>query len=152
MGRLSRYESHVKPHLNKIRKWVSEDIPVSTITKNLHISHTAFDKYKREHPELREALRHGEDDLVEELRSVLKQKAVGFHYQEKTTRIRHFANGDEAEDTTIFEKYAQPDLGSIHLLLKNHDKTWHNDDTITLERKQKELEQNEKRLEIQEWK
>ena len=39
-----------------------------------------------------------------------------------------------------YERYAQPDTGAIHLLLKNLDDTWRNDDKATMDIKRGQLE------------
>ena len=44
-----------------------------------------------------------------------------------------------------------PDLGSIHLLLKNIDPEWHNDDKATLDLKKEQLELAKKKQEADEW-
>jgi hypothetical protein len=44
-------------------------------------------------------------------------------------------------------KYSAPDLGSIHLLLKNLDDSWHNDDVPTLKLKKEQLELSRQKAE-----
>ena len=39
-----------------------------------------------------------------------------------------------------YKKYAHPDTGAIHLLLKNLDDTWRNDDKATMDIKRGQLE------------
>lgn len=149
MGRKSRYQTHVEPFLNDIRKWY-QLLNESEIAKKLGIGVTSFEKYKREHPELQEALREGRSELVEDLKLTLKKKAKGFNYTEREKIIQNV----DGKTTTIIrerEKYAPPDTGAIHLLLKNLDDTWRNDDKPTMDLRREKLEQEKKKAESADW-
>ena len=63
MGK-SKYDSHVKPHLDKITKW-TEDLTDEQIAARLKISRKSFIEYKKQHPELVEALEKGKQYLAE---------------------------------------------------------------------------------------
>lgn len=150
MGRKSKYESHVKPHLKDIPKWY-ETQTEAQIYKRLGISNFAWEKYKREHPELLECLRQSKESFCEELKGILKKKALGFNYTEK--KVRTIDNG-ESEPTIITDvstKYAAPDTGAIHLLLKNLDDDWRNDDKPTYELKKKQTEIMQQKADQAEW-
>ena len=149
MGRKSRYETHVEPYLDDIRKWY-QLLNEGEIARKLGIGVTSFEKYKREHPELREALREGRFELVEDLKLTLKKKAKGFSYTEKERIIQDV----DGKMTTIIrerEKYALPDTGAIHLLLKNLDDNWRNDDKPTMDLRREKLELDKKRAETNDW-
>ena len=149
MGRKSRYESHVKPRLEEIRIWY-QLLNESQIAKRLGVSQTTFQKYKAEHAELREALKIGREELIENLKMTLKKKAQGFTYEETKTVIRQ-ENGKEVKVIERYKRYAQPDTGSIHLLLKNLDENWHNDDTPTLKLKQEQIEIQKQKADSDFW-
>lgn len=149
MGRKGRYETHVQPFLNDIAEWyglINED----QIAKKLGISVASFEKYKNEHPELRESLKKGKEDLIEELKATLKKKAKGFYYEETKTYIKQ-ENGKEVKTVEKHKKYAQPDTGAIHLLLKNLDDTWRNDDKATQDLKKEKLELDRQKAENENW-
>lgn len=149
MGRVNLYEKRVQPFLENI----SEMYGVMTeeqIAKKLGIARSTFERYKKEHPELREALSKGREDLIAELKATLKQKARGFHYKETKTTIRD-EGGRKVKVVEQFEKYAQPDTGAIHLLLKNLDETWRNDDRETMDLKRQRLEMEKEKSEAQNW-
>lgn len=153
MGK-SKYDSHVKPHLDKITKW-TEDLTDEQIAARLKISRKSFIEYKKQHPELVEALEKGKKRLVVELKDTLKKKAKGFYYEEvKTVKIH---NPDSEADTEWIEKieinrkYAQPDTGAAHLLLKNLDPEWRNDDAETMKLKRKTVELQQQKLEQDNW-
>ena len=124
MGRKSKYERCVKPYLDDITKW-TEEYNEGEIAAMLKIAPETFSRYKTLFPELAEAVNNGKNNLVKELKNTLKKKARGFHYEE--TKITKIHNPDDESDQEWIEKievnqkYAQPDTGAIHLLLKNLD-------------------------------
>ena len=138
MGRKGRYETHVKPYLSKISEWY-ELLNEGQIAKKLGISSSTFDRYKRDHEELRNALQSGREALIEELKTTLKKKAAGYYYEEVKTIVRE-DGGTTAKVIEKYKKYAHPDTGAIHLLLKNLDDTWRNDDKATMDIKRGQLD------------
>lgn len=153
MGK-SKYDSHVKPHLDKITKW-TEDLTDEQIAARLKISRKSFIEYKKQHPELVEALEKGKKRLVVELKDTLKKKAKGFYYEEvKTVKIHNpdsEAETEWIEKIEINRKYAQPDTGAAHLLLKNLDPEWRNDDAETMKLKRKQVELQKQKLDQDNW-
>lgn len=150
MGRKNKYETHVKPYLNQIQEWYEELDERQIATEKLGIAVSTFENYKKKYPELREALRKGKQNLISELKTTLKKKAKGFYYEETKTSIRE-ENGKSVKIIEKNKKYAQPDTGAIHLLLKNLDDSWRNDDKETMELKKKQLELAERKIEQNEW-
>lgn len=149
MGRKNKYETHVKPYLNQIQEWY-EDLDERQIADKLGIAVSTWEKYKTQYPELREVLKKGKQHLVGELKVSLKKKAKGFYYEETKTCIRE-AGGKQVKVVEKFKKYAQPDTGALHLLLKNLDENWHNDDQVTIDFKKKQLELTERKVDQNEW-
>lgn len=149
MGRKNRYFTHVQPNLQKIPEWL-ETMTEAQIAARLGISVCSFEKYKTLYPELIEALQTGREQLCRDLKETLKKKAKGFYYTEtKTTQRKE--NGKAVVVVEKFEKYAQPDTGAIHLLLKNIDPEWTNDDKQTLEMKKKQLDIQKQKADAAEW-
>lgn len=146
MARPSKYESHVKPHLEEIEVWclTMED---QQIAKLLKISASAWYDYKNKYPELNEAVKRGRTKLVAKLKSTLIEKAKGFHYEETKTTVE----GGVVTKKEIYEKAALPDVAAINLLLKNYDReNWANDPQA-LSLKREELELHKKQLELKEF-
>lgn len=154
MGNKSKYEELVIPHLKDITKW-TEDLTDAEIAERLNISRRTFATYKKEHPELREAIEKGKKVLVQQLKDTLKKKAKGFYYEEvKTVKIHNpDADADQEwiERIEVNRKYAQPDTGAAHLLLKNLDPNWRNDDRETMDIKKKQVELQKQKLEQDNW-
>lgn len=150
MGRKGKYETHVEPYLADIEKWVQEIDERQIAQERLGISVQSFENYKRQHPELREAIQRGRKSLISDLKDSLKKKAKGFFYEETKTVIRD-EGGKKVTVVEKYKKYAQPDTGAIHLLLKNLDPEWTNDDQITIQLKQAELELKKIKTEADVW-
>lgn len=144
-GRKNRYYSHVQPRLEEISEW-AQTMTEEQIAKCLGVGKSTFFKYKAENKELQDALKKGRVQLVAELKSKLIQKAKGFTYEEKKI-IKE--NGVIIREETYI-KFAQPDTGAAHLLLKNYDETWSNDPQLQA-LKERELELKEKHLENESW-
>lgn len=149
MGRKSKYETHVEPYLASIPEWCM-DMNEQELSEKLGISEASLNNYKQEHPELREALMQGRKKLEHELKATLRRRALGYEYVEVKKTIRK----DGGKDVVVIEetkKYSHPDVAAIHLLLKNIDESWHNDDSATLEIKKAELEIKKTKAEQEAW-
>jgi hypothetical protein len=71
---------------------------------------------------------------------------------EETKTTRKIEDGKVVGMTVEkYEKYAPPDTGAIHLLLKNIDPNWKNDDDRTYELKKKQVEIAEKKADDANW-
>ena len=138
MAQKGKYETHVKPRLREIAEWY-EFYTEGQIAKKLGITQRTFTSYKKDHAELQEALISGRDALITDLKKTMKQKAKGFTYKETKRTIREI-DGKRTVLIEEYERYAQPDTGAIHLLLKNLDETWRNDDKATMDIKRGQLE------------
>jgi hypothetical protein len=145
-GRPNKYKTHVEPYLDKIKE-MALTMTEKQIAQCLGVAYSSFMEYKKDYPELLEALKKGRQDLVIELKSALIKKALGFEYSEKKT-VKEFG-AVVREEVTV--KHTQPDVAALNLLLKNYDKdNWANDPQA-LELRRKELELSERKLEASEW-
>ena len=149
MGRKNKYDTHVAPYLREIAEMYGT-MTEAQIAKKLGVSVASFEKYKLEHPELVESLREGKDALIKELRESLKKKAKGFHYTEKKKIVR-VINGQKTQIVEEYERYSPPDTGAIHLLLKNIDESWRNDDQATMDLKREKIELEKQKADSENW-
>lgn len=149
-GRKSKYETNVRPYLDKIKDWYRE-LTEGQIAKKLGVSQATFETYRKKYPELEKAMQDGCEALVDDLKATLKKKAKGFYYEE-TKVVTKVSDKNGTETTTETNcKYAQPDTGAIHLLLKNYDDAWRNDDRETMDLKKKKLELDKEKAESAGW-
>jgi len=152
MGRKSKWETHVKPHLCEIEEWVQDYSEKYIAEELLNVSEKTFETYKKVHPELRKALKEGNKKLIGDLKQSLKKKAKGFYYDESRTYFKQEGkNGKETMIKETFHRYSQPDTGAIHLLLKNLDPDWRNDDMTTVELKREQNELAKQKFEAENW-
>ena len=149
MGRKSLYETRVKPRLKEIEEMI-HDKTEAQIASVLGVSVAAFESYKNEHEELREALKKGKEALITDLHDALRKKALGFTYTETKKTIRN-VGGVKTQLVEETEKYSPPDVGAIHLLLKNLDPEWTNDDRTTINLKKEKLELERLKTEMNDW-
>ena len=150
MGRKSRYETHVLPYLQQIQEWCQDLDERQIAVDRLGIAVSTWENYKKKYPELREALKKGKQQLVGDLKAALKKKAKGYTYEETKTTIRD-EGGKKVTIIEKFKKYAQPDTGAIHLLLKNLDPEWTNDDRTTIDLKREQPELAKQKAENDNW-
>ena len=145
-GRPNKYNTHVEPYLDKIKE-MALTMTEKQISQSLGVAYSSFMEYKKQYPELLEALKKGRQDLVIELKSALIKKALGFEYSEKKT-VKEFGSVVREEVTV---KHTQPDVAALNLLLKNYDADhWANDPQM-LKIREKELELRERQIEKEEW-
>lgn len=152
MGRKNKYETHVKPHLKDIPKWY-ETMTEGQIAKRLGIAPSTFELYKTKYSELVNCLREGKEILVDDLKDGLRRKAKGFYYTETKRTYVENESGEQVGGMKVeqTEKYAAPDTGAIHLLLKNLDDNWRNDDKATMDLKREKLELDKVKTENNDW-
>lgn len=150
MGRKSRYETHVLPFLKEIQEWIQELDERQIAVERLGIAVSTWENYKKKYPELRDALRKGKTQLVSDLKASLRKKAKGYTYEETKTVIRD-EGGKKVQIIEKYKRYAHPDTGAIHLLLKNLDPEWRNDDKITIDLKREQLELAKQKAEADNW-
>lgn len=148
-GRKDKYFSHIEPNLKKIPK-MYETMTEAQIAKKLGVSIASWERYKNEHPDLMEALKYSKENLVEELKSALKQRALGYEYIETVKQV-HEEDGRKTKDVKEVTKKCHADVGAIHLLLKNLDDNWRNDDKQTMDIKKKQTEIMQQRADSSEW-
>lgn len=140
-GRKCKYATHIKPNLDKIKKWVEMGATERQIAKELGIAYSTFNDYKNKFSELSELLK-GKDmtQLVEELRSALVKKALGFEYKEKKEYIKEDPDtGLKVKYMEITTKQSLPDTTAIFGALNIYDENYVKD-KANHELKKEELE------------
>lgn len=112
---MTKYETHVLPHIQSVEGWVLGGLTEEEIAQRLGIGCRTLKKYKREHKEFGEILNSGKDRIIARVEEALIKKAIGYTYTEKKTVDK----GDRTEET-ITEKVLPPDLSAISFVLKNY--------------------------------
>lgn len=168
-GRKNKYETHVKPYLNKIVE-MCQTMTEEQIATTLGVGRSTFCEYKNKYKELADALKNGHQCLVNDLRSSLIRKARGYEYTETkvvTEKVKWpddlynalLAAGFTPEEiarsekvrTEVHHKHMAPDVAAINLALKNYDKgNWWND-PAAYDLKREELELKKKQVGQNNW-
>ena len=140
-GRPGKYEEAVLPHFGRIRKWAEQGASERQIAKQLGIAYSTFREYKKRYPAFSALLKEKDTGpLVEELRSALVKKAIGFEYKEKKEYVR--IDPDTGRPTKYIEvttKYSAPDTTALFGALNLYDKDYVRD-RANHELKKKDLE------------
>lgn len=146
-GRKSKYETYVKPFFDKIDKLLNEGASEKQVADSLGISYASWNNYKVDYKEFRELCSKPRTKLVDELKSALVKKALGYSYEEKEQYIKQELDpvtkkpiGNPIMHTKIVTKQALPDTTAIFGALNIYD------DDYVKDRKQYELKQQELEL------
>lgn len=125
-GRPSKYETHVKPHLEQIKKWAEQGATEKQIAKELGVAYSSFCLYKNEYSELSVILKEKDNKpLVEELRGALVKKALGFEYKEKKEYIREDPEtGKRVKYIEVTTRQALPDTTALFGALNIYDENY----------------------------
>ena len=134
MGRPSKYDKEVKPHLEEIKEAVENGATIEEIAKAFGLSKSSIYKYKNEYKEFSDAFARGRANIIIDVRAALLKKALGFHYEEKKVFIK---NGEL--QTEVFKRYCPPSETAAAMLLRNYDEDWLDRDTITTKLKEQEV-------------
>lgn len=137
-GRKSKYDTHVKPYLNRIPKWRRNGMTEEQICRKLGVGVSTFNRYKDDFWELRETLKNSKEELIENLEDSLFRRAMGYSYEE--TKIEKESDG-RAKITKTTKELA-PDVGALIFALKNlAPGKWKNDDRFIIERSEDDEKQ-----------
>lgn len=149
-GRKGLYETHVKPFFEQIDKMLNDGASEEQVAESLGISYSSFNNYKKQHKELDELCSKPRTNLVEDLRSALVKRALGFKYEEKRQYITEDADGNKKKHTEIITKEALPDTTAIFGALNLYDEEYVKDKKA-YELKEQELELRKMALEMKDW-
>lgn len=149
-GRKGKYDTHVLPFFDNIDKMLNEGASEKQVAEALNVSYAAWNKYKVEYPALGELCSKPRTKLIENLRSALVKRALGFTYEEKKHYITEDTDGNKKKSTEIYVKQALPDTTAIFGALNIYDPEYVKDKKQH-ELKQQELELRKMIAENKEW-
>lgn len=138
----TKYESVIKPQLEKIKHYVSHGVTEAQLCSYYDIGKTQWYKYKKEHSELSELLCNGKKIFQMNLINRAFEVAMGYEYTESTTVEYKDAEGNVTETKIqTHKKYARADAGMIQFLLINRFSDEFARDPQILELRKQSLEQ-----------
>lgn len=122
----------VKDKLILVEGWARDGLTEKQIAKNLGISESTLNDYKKKHPEFLESLKKGKEIVDFEVENALLKRALGYEYEEITKEriVRKDEHGKILTDihgfptyemavTKIVEKEVAPDTTAQIFWLKN---------------------------------
>ncbi len=143
-----------KDGLLQIEGWARNGLTEGQIAKNIGISQQTFDKWKKRHTSILEALKKGKRPLIIEIENALVKKALGFEYEEIKTYVK-IEGGKEVKYQEKMKRYSPPDTAACIILLKNKDRDengkakWSNEPMkIELDRETLELRKKVEELKL----
>ena len=117
-GRPSKYYSNVEPKLLLIEAWARDGLTDADICKNLDVGKDAFIDYKKQYPELSEALKRGKEEIDVMVENAMLKAALGYDYTEEELNK---VTGEPIE----LRKVAHPNTTALIFWLKNRKpKQW----------------------------
>lgn len=139
MGRPSKYESHIKPHLQQIAEWKKNGATDQQVCEQLGVSQSVFYAAKAKYKEFSEILKNSRENFIADLRGELARLA--FKHNLETVKV--YSKTEDGKTVTYKEKTSKEvdgDIAAIHLLLKNLDRDNWADNPQGLQIKKQELE------------
>lgn len=138
MGRKSKFEEYVAPHIDEVEMWVSAGATDEEVAKALKISLTTLFLYKKKYPQFQKAFARAREKVVIDIKAALLKKALGFNYEEEKRVGRKDKNGENIVLVEKYSRYCPPSETAAGMLLRNYDKEWRDNDTKSVEMRQQE--------------
>ena len=89
MGK-NKYETHVKPYLKDIERWMHDGATIKEVAKKLDVSYSSFSTYlaaardgEERYSDLLEPFTRGKDYADEQVVAALFHRAMGYDYEER---------------------------------------------------------------------
>ncbi len=140
MGRPSKYESDIKPHLDEIREAVKSGATDREIANAFGISVSTVYEYKKKYKEFSDAFARGRERVVFEIKAALLKKALGFEYQEEKTVGKKDKDGENIVLIEQYKRYSPPSEQAAAMLLRNYDENWRDNDNASAKIKKQETD------------
>lgn len=156
-GRNSKYETHIKPNFEQIDKMLNDGASEKQVAEAFGVSYPSWNNYKVQHEEFRDLCNKPRTRLVDDLRSALVKRALGFTYEEKEQYIKQEVDpitkkptGKPIMHTRIMTRQALPDTTALFGALNIYDEDYVKDKK-QYELKQQELELRRMMAEAKDW-
>ena len=116
IGRPCKYDSHVKPYLDKVYEWLKDGYTDYSISNQLGIDQDTWIKYKKEYPILSELYARARTQRNCLVMNSMYSKANGL--KASVNKVKVLNSGDIIEYTE--ETYIPPDVNAADLYLRNN--------------------------------
>lgn len=107
-----KYQEWLKPEgLLKLEGWARDGLIDEQIAQNIGIAASTLYEWKKQYPEISEALKKGKEVVDRQVENALLKRALGYEYDEITTEY--------GEETKRVTKQVVPDTTAQIFWLKN---------------------------------
>lgn len=114
MARPNKYDTHVKPYLQKIKEAVERGVEENQIARSLGVSKSAWCDYKNKYSEFADVfIKKDVSGILEQLDGALMKIATGYEYEETKNYIKTNENGEDVICTEKFKKHQPPNVTAI---------------------------------------
>lgn len=116
MARPSKYETHIKPYFDDIKKAYEKGVDEKEIAAKLGVSVSSWCEYKNKYSEFAELLKRDEEDtkkILERLDNALLRSAEGFTYEEEKVIAKKDKDGEKIVLVEKYKKYQPPNPTAI---------------------------------------
>ena len=90
------------------------------------------------------------DERLEKAMTALEKAAYG-HFETDEKVLIRVVDGAETRTMEQTKKWYPPNVAALHLLLKNIDESWKNDDQTTIDLKREKIALERMKAEMNEW-
>lgn len=120
MGARGKYLDWITPEgLLKIEGWARDGLTDEQIAHNIGIRRETLYTWKKEHPNINNALKKGKEVVDRQVENALLKNALGFEYEETKTIIEISPDGEKKQRVEKIKKYSPPNSTSQIFWLKN---------------------------------
>lgn len=151
LGRPNKYETHIKPYIVQIAQWKRNGATDEQVCEQLGVSRSVYYEAKKNYKDFSDALKNSREGFIADLKGELARLA--FKHTLKTLKV-YTKTEPDGKTYTHKEKTSKEidgDIAAIHLLLKNLDPNWHNDDSATIDIKREQLRIAREKMENDNW-
>ena len=132
-----KYDDYVD--LERIKQLAATGMIQRDIAKSIGLSESGFYRYIKMYPEIKAAIVEGRQTVVNDIKTAMLQKALGYTYTETKTTVRK-SDDSETTVTETWEKYAAPSEGAAAMLLRQYDKDYIDRDQTSIDLRKEELQ------------
>lgn len=144
----------VEEKLALVEAWARDGLSEEQIAKNLGISRTTMETYKKKYPVLLDALKKGRFVQVQEVENSLYKAATGYYYKTQEThkvKVQGPNGPEEKVEVVTIMKFKPPETAAMCFFLKNKDKINWADNPQMLDVRREELELRKETAKFKEW-
>lgn len=105
--------------LASIELWAKKGLTLKQIAHNMDCTPETLSRWKKQHPQIEEAIRRGYRPVELELENALHKAAMGYEFEETVTTLTEQPDGTMKKQITKYKKFAKPDATALIFYLKN---------------------------------